>query len=78
MATGPIPELSSAERLQDCRPGPKVISNHGPAWRAVQMSVFALTAREEQFDIPAVSEPFIAWVTGGVARTEEPDLGGAS
>jgi AraC family transcriptional regulator len=40
------------------------------------MSVFSLTARSETFDMPAVNEPFIAWVVAGEGQTEEREIGG--
>jgi AraC family transcriptional regulator len=72
-----IPDLTSAESLASYPPGQETAKSHGPAWRDVQMSVFSLSAREEAFDMPAVSEPFIAWVVAGEAQTEERETGGA-
>jgi AraC family transcriptional regulator len=72
----PIPDLTSAESLASYPPGQETAKSHGPAWRDVQMSVFLLSAEEEAFDMPAVSEPFIAWVVAGEAQTEERELGG--
>lgn len=76
MTNFPVPELTSAERLASYPPGEELAKAHGPAWRDVQMSVFSLAAQEEVFDMPAVSEPFIAWVVKGEAQTEERDVGG--
>jgi AraC family transcriptional regulator len=77
MNNPPIPDLTSAESLASYPPGKALTKSHGPAWRDVQMSVFSLTAEEEAFDMPAVSEPFIAWVVAGEAQTEERETGGA-
>lgn len=77
MHTTPVPELTSAESLANYPPGDELKRSHGTAWRDVEMSVFSLSAAEESFDMPAVSEPVIAWVTAGEAQTEEQELGGA-
>jgi len=42
------------------------------------MSVFSLSADEEAFDMPSVSEPFIVWIVAGEAATEEREVGGAT
>lgn len=68
--------MTSAERLASYPPGQTLAASHGPAWRDAQLSVFTLTADEEAFDMPAVNEPFIVWVVGGEARTEEKEVGG--
>lgn len=72
-----VPDLTSAASLASYPPGDALRKSHGPAWGAVQMSVFSLTAEEESFDMPAVSEPFIAWIVRGEAHTEECEAGGA-
>ena len=71
------PELTSAEHLASYPPGDTVLQSQGPAWRDVQMSVFSLASAEEAFDMPAVSEPFIAWIVAGEAQTQEQEAGGA-
>jgi AraC family transcriptional regulator len=71
----PVPELTSADGLSSYPPGDKLSESKGPAWSGIQMSVFSLAAEEEAFDMPAVSEPFIAWVVEGEARTEEQEPG---
>jgi AraC family transcriptional regulator len=73
----PVPDLTSAESLASYPPGQKIASAQGPAWRDVEMTVFSLTAQSEAFDMPAVTEPFIAWVASGEATTEEREAGGA-
>jgi AraC family transcriptional regulator len=72
----PIPDLTSAEGLAAYPPGEMIAASAGPAWRDVQMSVFSLTAAAEAFEMPAVSEPFIAWVVSGEAQTREREVGG--
>jgi AraC family transcriptional regulator len=71
------PALTSAEHLASYPPGDALLQSHGPAWRGVQVSVFALASSEEAFDMPAVSEPFIAWIVAGEAQTQEQEAGGA-
>jgi AraC family transcriptional regulator len=73
----PVPDLTSAESLASYPPGQMLLESLGPAWNDIQMSVFSLSAEEEAFDMPAVSEPFIAWVVAGEARTDERELGGS-
>lgn len=71
-----VPNLTSAESLASYPPGQQVQRSQGAAWNGVQMSVFSLTAEAEAFDMPAVNEPFIAWVVAGEAQTEEQEVGG--
>lgn len=73
-----VPELTSAESLASYPPGQQVQRSLGPAWSEVQLSVFSLATQSEAFDMPAVNEPFIAWVVAGEAQTEEQEVGGAS
>ena len=75
MTTVSPPSLTSAESLAHYPPGHALSRSQGPAWRGVEMSVFSLTAQEEAFEMPAVSEPFIVWVAAGEARTEEREAG---
>lgn len=72
-----VPALTSAASLASYPPGRQVARGQGPAWSEVDLSVFSLTAQAEAFDMPAVSEPFIAWVVAGEAQTEEREIGGA-
>lgn len=72
-----VPALTSAASLASYPPGRQVARGQGTAWSEVELSVFSLTAQAETFDMPAVSEPFIAWVVAGEARTQERETGGA-
>ena len=76
MNTTPTPALTSAESLASYPLGDTLTKSHGPAWHDVQMSIFSLSSDEEAFDMPAVNEPFIVWIVGGEAHTEEQELGG--
>ena len=71
-----IPDLTSAEGLAAYPPGELRLASAGPAWGDVQLSVFALTSTAEEFDMPAVSEPFIAWIVAGIGETAEREAGG--
>jgi AraC family transcriptional regulator len=71
-----VPDLTSAASLAAYPPGEMLATSHGPAWGDVQMSVFSLSATDEAFDMPAVSEPFIAWLVKGEAETAEREVGG--
>jgi AraC family transcriptional regulator len=77
MNVNSTPSLTSAQTLASYPPGQALTKSQGPAWQGVQMSVFSLSADEETFDMPAVSEPFIVWIVAGEAQTEERELGGA-
>jgi AraC family transcriptional regulator len=77
MKVNRTPNQTSAETLASYPPGQALTKSQGPAWRDVQMSIFSLSADEETFDMPSVSEPFIVWIVAGKALTEEQELGGA-
>lgn len=75
MAPATVPNLTSAESLPGYPPGELRASSAGPAWHEVQLSVFSLTASAEAFDMPAVREPFIAWIVAGEGETAEREAG---
>ena len=64
----PLPETTSAEALDRYVVGEKIAASRGPAWRHVQLSVFALPPAAEVFTMPAVTEPFIVWISSGEAE----------
>ena len=76
MPKATVPDLTSAEGLIAYPPGNLRLASSGPAWGDVQLSVFLLTATNEEFDMPAVSEPFIAWIVAGQGETAEREAGG--
>jgi hypothetical protein len=41
------------------------------AWRDAQLSVFSLPPVAEVFTMPAVTEPFIVWITSGESEAQE-------
>jgi AraC family transcriptional regulator len=69
-----IPDLTSVAGLQHYPAGKRTGGSEGDAWRDVQLTFFSLDSEAEQFSMPAVSEPFIVWVTSGEAQTREREL----
>ena len=67
----PVPETTSAEALDGYAVGERIAASKGPAWRDVQLSVFSLPPVAEVFTMPAVTEPFIVWITSGEAEAQE-------
>ena len=72
----PVPETTSAEALDRYVVGKKTAASKGPAWRDVQLSVFSLPPVAEVFTMPAVTEPFIVWITSGEAEAQERENNG--
>ena len=66
----PVPEITSAEALDRYAVGKKIAASKGPAWRDVQLSVFSLPPVAEVFTMPAVTEPFIVWITSGEGEAQ--------
>ena len=69
--TRTVPEMTSAAALETYPAGLKVASGQGEAWRDIKASVFSLDSQAEQFNMPAIVEPFIVWVISGEAETME-------
>ena len=72
----PVPETTSVEALDRYVLGKKVAASKGPAWRDVQVSVFSLPPVAEIFNMPAVTEPHIVWITSGEAEAQERENNG--
>jgi AraC family transcriptional regulator len=66
-----VPDTTSAEALDRYTPGKRLKAGEGEAWRDVQVSLLALPPVVDVFTVPAVSEPFIAWITSGEAEFDE-------
>ena len=66
-----VPETTSAEAIDRYPVGTRIAASAGPAWRDVRLSVFALPPETGAFMMPAVTEPFIAWVTSGEIEAQE-------
>ncbi|HEU5066564.1 MAG TPA: AraC family transcriptional regulator [Sphingomicrobium sp.] len=71
MPRTPVPDSTSAEAWDDYNIGERIAFGKGPAWRDVRLSVFELPQTTEEFTMPAVTEPFIAWAASGYAEFQE-------
>jgi AraC family transcriptional regulator len=67
----PVPTHTSADWLDRYAAGVRIASSKGPAWHGVRLAVMALPAKTAPFIMPAVTEPFIAWISSGEAEAEE-------
>jgi len=72
----PVPHSTSAEALDRYAMGRRIVLSQGPAWQDVQLSVLALPPVSDSFTMPAVTEPFIAWISSGEAEAQERENGG--
>lgn len=72
----PVPQTTSAEALDRYALGKSVLVGQGPGWEDVRLVVKALPPTAEAFTMPAVTEPFIAWISSGEAEARERDPGG--
>src|ERR687894_723013 len=62
-----IPETTSAEAFWRYAGGSCLFEGRGEAWRDVKAWLTALPPAVDTLHLPAVSEPFLAWVTSGGA-----------
>jgi AraC family transcriptional regulator len=67
----PIPETTSAEAFWRYAGGKCLFEGRGEAWRDIKVWLTALPPVVDTLHIPAVSEPFIAWVTSGEVDFQE-------
>lgn len=67
----PVPEITSADAIESYAIGTKIAEGKGPAWKDVRLSVSSLPPVADVFTMPAVTEPFIAWITSGEAEAQE-------
>jgi AraC family transcriptional regulator len=67
----PVPDRTSAEAIDYYAVGTRILASEGTAWDGARLSVFALPPVAEAFTMPAVNEPFIAWITSGEAEAQE-------
>lgn len=72
----PVPSTTSAEALDSYSQGKRVVLGKGPAWQDIRFSVLALPPSAETFTMPAVTEPFIAWISSGEAEAQERESDG--
>jgi AraC family transcriptional regulator len=66
-----IPETTSAEAFERYVGGKCLAAGHGEAWRDVKAWLIALPPAVDTLQLPAVSEPFLAWTTSGEVDFQE-------
>ena len=64
----PVPQTTSAEALDRYALGKTIVVGHGPGWEDVRLVVKSLPPTAETFTMPAVTEPFIAWMPGRIPK----------
>ena len=67
----PVPETTSAEAFERYVGGNCLRAGRGGAWREIQAWIVALPPVVETVQLPAVSEPFLAWTMSGEAEFQE-------
>lgn len=67
----PLPETTSAEAFWRYAGGTCLFASQGEAWREIKAWLTRLPPVMNALHIPAVSEPFLAWVTSGVVDFQE-------
>jgi AraC family transcriptional regulator len=71
-----IPETTSAEAFWRYAGGKCLFESRGEAWRDIKAWLTALPLAVDTLHLPAVSEPFLAWVTSGEVDFQERENGG--
>lgn len=71
IAPMPIPETTSAEAFERYVGGKCLRASRGEAWRNIKACLVAVPSVTDMMPLPAVSEPFLAWMTSGEADFEE-------
>lgn len=66
-----VPETTSAEAFWRYAGGECLFEGRGEAWRDIKAWITALPPAVDTLHVPAVSEPFLAWVTSGEVDFEE-------
>ncbi|MBS0663623.1 MAG: helix-turn-helix transcriptional regulator [Verrucomicrobia bacterium] len=67
----PVPRSTSAEALDRYAAGRRTTVTKGPAWKDVRLTIMSLPPVSDIFTMPAVTEPFIAWISSGDAEAQE-------
>ena len=70
-----VPETTSAEAFWRYAGGECLFESRGEAWRDVKAWLTVLPPNVDTLHIPAVSEPFLAWVTSGEVDFQEREDG---
>jgi len=71
----PIPETTSAEAFERYVGGQCLRASRGKAWREIKACIVAPPRQVDAMPVPAVSEPFLAWVVSGEADFQEREAG---
>jgi AraC family transcriptional regulator len=69
------PEMTSAEAFWRYAGGECLAESRGEAWRDIKAWLTALPPVVDTLHIPAVSEPFLAWITSGEVDFQEREDG---
>lgn len=75
----PVPASTSAENIiaYAYTSGKVVAAGKGAAWHDVRATIVASTAPSgERLNVPAVSEPYLVWITSGEAEIYDREIGG--
>jgi AraC family transcriptional regulator len=70
-----VPETTSAEAFWRYAGGKCLFESRGEAWRDIKAWLTVLPPVVETLHIPAVSEPFLAWITSGEVDFQEREDG---
>src|SRR5215213_4013140 len=70
-----VPETTSAEAFWRYAGGTCLYESRGEAWHDIKAWLTALPPAVDTLHIPAVSEPFLAWVTSGEVDFQEREDG---
>jgi len=70
-----IPETTSAEAFWRYAGGECRFESRGEAWRDIKAWIIALPPAVGTLHLPAVSEPFLAWITSGEVDFQEREGG---
>lgn len=67
----PIPQTTSAEGFERYVGGTRQAAGRGKAWRDIKAWVSVLPPTVDQVELPATSEPFLAWTVSGEVEFQE-------
>ncbi len=65
------PEITSAEAFERYIGGKCLLAGRGKAWREVKALLVAPPRKADTINLPAVSEPFLAWTVSGQVDFQE-------
>lgn len=73
----PKPETTSAANLENYFGGKCIARGRGGAWREMTAMLVSAPPEGENYNIPAVSEPYLLWITSGEIEIQDREIGGA-